>query len=53
MAQSATGVPVIVSHETVSLSASVRIPWEAEEMPPTPITFAVMPGNDDVVLFGI
>ena len=48
MARSATGVPVTVSHKTVPIAVSVRTPWGAVELPP--ITFAVMPGNDDVVL---
>ena len=30
---------------------SVRAPWGAVEMPP--ITFAVTPCNDDMVLFGM
>ena len=51
MAQSATGAPVTVSHKTVLTSVSVRTPWGTVEMPP--ITFAVMPGNDEVVLFGM
>ena len=51
MARSATSVPVIVSHKTMLIAVSVRTPWGAVELPP--ITFAVIPGNDDLVLFGM
>ncbi|CAN0104385.1 unnamed protein product, partial [Sphacelaria rigidula] len=50
-AHTATGEPVTVTHKTVPISVSVRTPWGAVQMPP--ITFAVMPGRDDVILFGM
>ena len=40
-----------VTHETVPIEVSVRTPWGAVKAPP--ITFPVMPGSDDVVLFGV
>ena len=40
-----------VTHKTVPIEVSVRTPWGAVKVPP--ITFAVMPGSDDVVLFGV
>ncbi|CAM9865028.1 unnamed protein product, partial [Sphacelaria rigidula] len=51
MAQSATGAPVSIYHKTVPIAVKVRTPWGAVKM--SPITFAVMPANDDVVLFGM
>ncbi|CAN0193327.1 unnamed protein product, partial [Scytosiphon promiscuus] len=38
-------------HKTVPIEVSLRTPWGAVKMPPT--TFAVMPGSDNVVLFGM
>ena len=49
-ARTATGATVSVTHKTVPIEVSVRTPWGAMKIPP--ITFAVMPGSDDVVLFG-
>jgi len=46
----ATGLPVKVTHKTVPIAVSLRTPWGAVEM--TPITFAVRPGNNNVVVFG-
>ena len=40
-----------VTHKTVPIEVSLRTPWGAVKIPP--ITFAVMPGSDDVVLFGM
>ena len=40
-----------VTHKTVPIEISVRTPWGAVKVPP--ITFAVLPGSDDVVLFGV
>ena len=45
------GSTVTVTHKTVPIEVSVRTPWGAVKVPP--ITFAVMPGSDDVVLFGV
>ena len=42
---------VTVTHRTVPIEVSVRTPWGAVKVPP--ITLAVMPGSDDVVLFGV
>ena len=50
-ARTATGANVTVTHKTVPIEVSVRTPWGAVKVPP--ITFAVMPGSDDVVLFGM
>ena len=50
-ARTATGATVSVTHETVPIEVSVRTPWGAVKVPP--ITFAVMPGSDDVVSFGM
>ena len=51
VARTATGATVSVTHKTVPIEVSVRTPWGAVKVPP--ITFAVMPGSDDVVLFGM
>ena len=51
VARTATGATVTVTHKTVPIEVSVRTPWGAVKVPP--ITFAVMPGSDDVVLFGV
>ena len=40
-----------VTHKTVPIEVSVRTPWGAVKVPP--ITFAVMPGSDGVVSFGM
>ena len=40
-----------VTHKTVPIEVSLRTPWGAVKVPP--ITFAVIPGSDDVVLFGV
>ena len=45
------GATVTVTHKTVPIEISVRTPWGAVKVPP--ITFAGMPGSDDVVLFGV
>ncbi|MEP0580138.1 MAG: reverse transcriptase domain-containing protein [Marinobacter sp.] len=50
-AKTATGVSVMVTHKTVPIAVSVRTPWGAVKL--EPITFAVMPGTDNVVLFGM
>ncbi|CAM9771515.1 unnamed protein product [Hapterophycus canaliculatus] len=50
-ARTATGNVVTVTHKTVPIEVSVRTPWGAVKLPP--ITFAVMPGSDNVVLFGM
>ena len=50
-ARTAAGATVSVTHKTVLIEVSVRTPWGAVKVPP--ITFAVMPGSDDVVLFGM
>ena len=50
-ARTATGANVTVTHKTVPIEVSLRTPWGAVKVPP--ITFAVMPGSDDVVLFGV
>ena len=50
-ARTATGSTVIVTHKTVPIEVSVRTPWGAVKVPP--ITFAVMPGSDDVVLLSL
>ena len=50
-ARTATGATVWVTLKTVPIEVSVRTPWGAVNVPP--ITFAVMPGSDDVVLFGV
>ncbi|CAN0490488.1 unnamed protein product, partial [Hapterophycus canaliculatus] len=47
----ATGNVVTVTHKTMPIEVSVRTPWGAVKLPP--ITFAVMPGSDNVVLFGM
>ncbi|CAN0266889.1 unnamed protein product, partial [Ectocarpus sp. 4 AP-2014] len=49
-AKTATGAPVEVTHKTVPTAVSIRTPWGAVQL--EPITFAVMPGEDNVVLFG-
>ena len=49
--RTATGATVSVTHKTVPIEVSVRTPWGAVNVPP--ITFAVMPGSDDVGLFGM
>ena len=49
--RTATGANVTVTHKTVPIEVSLRTPWGAVKVPP--ITFAVMPGSDDVVLFGM
>ena len=51
VARTATGANVTVTHKTVPIDVSFRTPWRAVKVPP--ITFAVMPGSDDVVLFGV
>ena len=40
-----------VTHNTVPIEVSLRTPWRPVKVPP--ITFAVVPGSDDVVLFGM
>ena len=50
-ARTATGANVTVTHKTVPIEVSVRTPWGAVKVPP--ITFAVMPGSDGVVSFGM
>ena len=40
-----------ITHKTVPIEVSLRAPWGAVKVPP--ITFAAMPGSDDVVLFGV
>ena len=50
-ARTATGSTVTVTHKTVPIEVNVRTPWGAVKVPP--ITFAVMPGSDDVVLLGM
>ena len=50
-ARIATGATVSVAHRTVPIEVNVRTPWGAVKAPP--ITFAVMPGSDDVVWFGM
>ena len=50
-ARTATGEPVTVTHKTAPIVVSLRTPWGAVKL--EPITFAVMPGNDNVVLFGM
>ena len=50
-ARTATGATVTVTHKTVPIEVSVRTPWGAVNVPP--ITFAVMPGSDDLVLFDV
>jgi len=50
-AHTATGSIVAVTHKTVPIAVSMRTPWGAAELPP--ISFAVMPGKDDVVIFGM
>ena len=50
-ARTATGANVTVAHKTVPIEVSLRTPWGAVKVPP--ITFAVMPGSDDVVLVGM
>ena len=40
-----------VTRKTVPIEVSLRTPWGAVKVPP--IAFAVMPGSDDVVLFGM
>ena len=42
---------MIVTHKTVPIEVSVRTPWGAMKVPT--ITFAVMPGSDDVFLLGV
>ena len=51
IAHTATGSIVAVTHKTVPIAVSMRTPWGAAELPP--ISFAVMPGKDDVVIFGM
>ena len=51
VARTATGATATVTNETVPIEVSVRTPWGAVKVPP--ITSAVMPGSDDVVLFGV
>ena len=51
VARTATGATVTVTHKTVPIEVSVRMPWGAVKV--APITFAVMPGSDDEVLFGV
>lgn len=48
-APTAPVAPVTVTHGTVPIGVTVRTPWEAVELPP--ITVAIMPGRDNVVLF--
>ena len=50
-ARTATGGNVTVTNKTVPIEVSLRTPWGAVKFPP--ITFAVMPGSDYVVLFGM
>ena len=50
-ARTATGANVTVTHNTVPIEVSLRTPWRPVKVPP--ITFAVVPGSDDVVLFGM
>ncbi|CAN0385396.1 unnamed protein product, partial [Scytosiphon promiscuus] len=50
-ARTATGNVVTVTHKTVPIEVSLRTPWGTVKMPP--VTFAVMPGSDNVVLFGM
>ena len=40
-----------VTHKTVPIEVSLRAPWGAVKV--LPITFTVMPGSDDVVMFGM
>ena len=47
----ATGANVTITHKTVPTEVSLRTPWGVVKVPQ--ITFAVMPGSDDVVLFGM
>ena len=51
VARTATGATVSVTHKTVPIEVSVRTPGGPLKVPP--ITFAVMPGSDYVVLFGM
>ena len=48
MARTATGATVLVTHKTVPIEVRVRTPWGAVKV--LPITFAVMPRSDDVVV---
>ncbi|CAN0106721.1 unnamed protein product [Sphacelaria rigidula] len=41
----------MVTHKTVPIAVRVRTPWGAVEL--QPITFPLMPGRDNVVLFGM
>ena len=50
-ARTATGATVTVTHKTVPIEVSLGTPWGAVKVPP--ITFVVLPGSDDVVLFGM
>ena len=50
-ARTATGANVAVTHKTVPIEVSLRTPGGAVQVPP--IAFEVMPGCDDVVLFGM
>ncbi|CAN0219544.1 unnamed protein product, partial [Hapterophycus canaliculatus] len=45
------GNVVTVTHKTLPIEVRVRTPWGAVKLPP--ITFAVMPGSDNEVLFGM
>ena len=49
--RTATGANVTVTHKTAPIEVSLRTPWGAVKVPP--ITFAVMPGSDDLVLFDV
>ena len=51
MTKTATGAPATVSHKVVPIAVGARTPWGAVEL--QPITFADIPGNDDVVLVGM
>ena len=50
-ARTATGANVTVTHKTVPIEVSLRAAWGAVKV--LPITFTVMPGSDDVVMFGM
>ncbi|CAM9255192.1 unnamed protein product, partial [Sphacelaria rigidula] len=50
-AQTATGAPVTVTHKAVPITVGVCTPWGAVQS--QPITFAVMSGRDNVVVFGM
>ena len=46
----ATGLPAEITHKTVPIAVNLRTPWGAVEVPP--ITFAVRPSNNNMVVFG-